>query len=202
MHRHIVSENDEEALLREIKSAGLQDSALPAVMAELKVYLEKYQLSEPDYNTFGSAASSMSALDDLLNDAMDDATELPKRSKGSVRELGLDDLDVLEKQLGQFSDSDSASSSDSDTSSRGTSSSSSDSEAYDSEGELTGEDSDHLPRDPKRHEPITQEMFDRYAKPVRSQLDNDREVHYMNKVEHSFDSASNEYDLMAAQASR
>ena len=207
-----MSENDEEALLKEIRDAGLEEASMPQMMADLRVYLEQHKLSLPNYNPGSAVEASMAALDSVMRDAWEDAQEPPKRTRGAAPvggELGLgfdDEADeaFLEQAL---EGSDSSSDSDAKASKGGEHHSGDTSSDSDTDSDAEGpEDSDHLPLDPRasRVSEFPQELYEQYDKPQRSLLDYDRDHFYANKVPGNlkFSVVGNEYGLIAAQNAR
>lgn len=109
--------NDEELLLNEIRSVGLDDANLPKVMAQLRAYVDKVKLDMPDYNNGDDDKSADANIDAVLGGIINSA--LGERTASSAVKK---DSTPVDSSL--FSDSDNegtssssgGSSSDSDSS--------------------------------------------------------------------------------------
>mmetsp|Transcript_8023 Transcript_8023/g.11986 ORF Transcript_8023/g.11986 Transcript_8023/m.11986 type:complete len:607 (-) Transcript_8023:202-2022(-) len=70
-----IMQGDEGGLLREMSSAGISEASLPEIRKQLQEYIQDAALGMPNYDTVEQAnlyGSSVSTLDDLLNDSFEE----------------------------------------------------------------------------------------------------------------------------------
>lgn len=108
--------NDEELLLNEIRSVGLDDANLPKVMAQLRAYVDKVKLDMPNYNNGSDDKSADANIDAVLGGIINSALGERTAASGLKKDSTPVPSSLFSDSDNEGASSSSGSSSDSDSS--------------------------------------------------------------------------------------